>query len=432
MLEHEASGPASCFYDPASTSPPAVPVSTWCDGEQRPVRADAAPGDTSYHEVTAHNNHTFLYDQIEIVCPKPAAPTNFRFSRARTPTVWGSSGMPCRCAYYKVFRNLVDDRPRRLFWPTPLRQHLQGHDCRSGNRLLLLGPVQNPCRVEQRNPIDCKGVTLPPPCIQSATDGTSTAEVQVTAQRVDQGNYYCFYYSTGNPATAFQMPVSAGRRTPAPFIPAACPDNLLLLGQGRNEFRRGKCHPWAGSARITWAGEKSHRPGVAATTDLTDGVRLPGRYSPAHPPTGCTGTRKTIPPAPSLSWGWDDQTSLYDADVEAGRQYYYWVRAAAETNGLRPSDFSRSAVGAKAFSPAPKVELWSYGATKGTYRISPFNGRIAWPEETYYYRVYRAMKTMIQVMCSTAVPISGWQTETSVKDTSAVPRRITGTGFLPL
>jgi fibronectin type 3 domain-containing protein len=172
---------------------------------------------------------------------------------------------------------------------------------------------------------------------------------------------------------------------------------------------------WRKLSPPTWA---------SITDDLTDGIQMTWTA-----PAGASAYmvyRNTVnnPSTATPITAWIEQTSKYDSNVEAGRAYYYWVKAAAETDGLRPSEFSGAAIGRKAYTPAPPVEMGEYGATEGTYldMIKIQWNPILWPQETYYYRVYRSeVPDDGGTIVNTATPISGWQTGTSFDDTTAVP-----------
>jgi fibronectin type 3 domain-containing protein len=388
-------------------------------------------GDTSYHEVTVHNNHTFLYDQIEIVCPKPAAPEGFIAQGTDTNGIGVTWTAVPDAPAYKIFRHTADD----LINATLLSDNVVANSYWDNSAVPGVGyyywvAVQNICETwSNATRLDTKATRLlMPPCIQSATDGTSTEEVQVIVERVDYANYYCFYYSTsGNPATAVQMPGECWTSDSSALHINGTPGQIYYYwAKAATSDTGDNATPLGGVCSDNMGWRKLLPPaGVSATTDLTDGVRITW---PATPGAAAYRVyRNTVndsSTAVDITGGWTEETSEYDSSGEAGRAYFYFVKAAAETNGLRPGDFSIAAVGAKAYSPAPKVELLDLGATKGTY-ISNVTIRwpALWPAETYYYRVYRADENNDSGDVFTAVPICDWTTGTSVEDTTAVPGR---------
>ena len=345
------------------------------------------PGDTSYHEMTAHNNHTFLYDQIEIVCPKPAAPANLIQQGTDASGVGLAWDAEPNAHYYKVLRNVADDAANAVV----LSQTITTNSYKDTTAVPGVGyyywvQVQSPCLSwSNATRLTANAVRpLQPPCIISATDGTSTAEVQVTAQRVDQGNYYRFYYSTGNPATAVPVDNKSWTSDSSILHTGGVPGTIYYYWAKAATSSDGANATALGGVCSDNMGWRKLSPpsGVFATTDLVDGIRITWSNPPgASAYMVYRNTENNSAGATPIMGGWSDQTSTYDSDVDAGRVYYYWVRAAAETNGLRPSDFSRFAVGSKAFSPAPKVELGSYGATKGTYsdKVTIEWNPILWP-----------------------------------------------------
>ena len=121
--------------------------------------------------------------------------------------------------------------------------------------------------------------------------------------------------------------------------------------------------------------------------------------------------RNTINDTTSSSFisSWQSSTSYNDNSATPGTTYWYWVKAATSSSGLRPSDFSTSDTGWIKLSLPTNVS-----ATDGTYTDKV---RITWSSVTgaSYYHVYR---NIINDTTSSS-SISSWQSSTSYNDTSA-------------
>lgn len=109
---------------------------------------------------------------------------------------------------------------------------------------------------------------------------------------------------------------------------------------------------------------------------------------------------------------WTTDTFYEDKTGEIGKLYYYWVKAASSSNGLKSSDFSQPDAGAKApviVTIPPLID-----ASDDLYYDKVI---ITWPgREGNYYRVYRNLDPS----SSSSVALGGFKQDTMYEDKSAV------------
>ena len=166
--------------------------------------------DTFWEDTTHGNNHTFMHDPIEVVCPKPAAPGNFRkISEAANGVTLGWDAVDlAQYHYYQVHRAEPGDDVTRIIGNYITGTSFTDTTGTPGVTYYYWVEVHNICDewsdMTPSGPIGLNGKRLlTAPCIQSATDGSYTDRVAVTAQHVESGNYYRFYFNeVNNSATA--------------------------------------------------------------------------------------------------------------------------------------------------------------------------------------------------------------------------------------
>ncbi len=218
---------------------------------------------------------------------------------------------------------------------------------------------------------------------------TSPAGTKMEVSSWQPGNSYddttasagvTYYYwvkaaadSTGARASDVSAP-HAGRRA----LPPLTPPSGVAASDGT----------WIDKVRVTW-------DAVAGATNYQ-----------VYRAESEAGVKTAITP-------WQAMEAYDDATTTAGLTYYYWVKASADGNGGRASDFSATRKGRRALgalNPATGVS-----ATDGT-----FCGlvRVSWTQVAgaTKYQVYRASSAT-----GTKTAVSPWQTANSYDDTTATP-----------
>ncbi len=390
----------------------------------------AAPGDTSYHEVTILNNHTFVKLPIEVTCPKPSPPSNFRQQGTDADGVGLAWDAIADARYYMILRNTSNDAGSAEVLKTTLATNAYKDTAAvPGTGYYYWVAVQSQCRAWSDNARLASVATRPlaSPCIQSAADGTSIDEVQVIAQRVDQGDYYCFYSNTeNNPVTASQIEGECWTSDTSALHQSIPGKSYYYWAKAATDAAGANATGLGGACpdNIGWR-KLSPPTGVGASRDDTEGVRISWTASPGAAAYRLYRGMENDPDGAAAITDWSaDMLTHFDSPVEEGRQYYYWVKAAVGSTGSRPSDLSVSAAGWKAYAPAPKVDLTGLGASKGAYRNKV---AIAWypvANDTYYYRVYRTPNLSPEgdPDPASAIPVSPWlPSATSFDDTTGIP-----------
>lgn|GEM_PF-3580806 len=384
--------------------------------------------DTFWEDTTHGNNHTFMHDLIEVVCPKSAAPGNFAKVAESKDGVFLRWDAVDNAQYYQVLRAEPGDDVARIVGNNITSTTFTDTTGTPGVTYYYWVEGLNICDTwSDMTPSGTIGLSgkrmLTAPCVQSATDGNYTDRVAVTAQRVESGNYYRFYCSEeNNPKTArFVGPFTSDStgvhtggvpgRTYYYWAQAA------TSSAGANATGLGLC-PDTGWRKL------SPPAGVTATQNNTDHVQI--TWPAADGATDYRVYRNTEnnPGTAAAISGWDDRL-FYSDYPAAGKQYYYWVRAATDNRGDRPSDLGTAAIGWVPYPPAPVVDMTGQGASMGTYTDKV---RITWnrvydwdnPSTVFYYRLYRSS---VNDDARTAVPITGWLSggNTGYDDFTAVP-----------
>ena len=391
----------------------------------------AEPGDTSYHEITIQNNHTFVKLPIEVTCPEPSAPANFSIQETDVDGVVLTWDAVADARYYKVMRVPVDDPENTTILTSTLTANSYKDTSGVPGTYYYYGvSAQSSCRAWSDWAFSSWAASrlLTPPCIKSATDGTSADEIQVIAQRVDQGDYYCFYYSTVNdPATAVQVPGECWTSDTSALHMNATPGQTYYYWAKAATSDTGNRASGLGGACPDHSGWRKLSPPaeVTASQSDTEGIRISwSAVSGAAAYQVYRHTENNPAAATAITDWWADLLTFFDSPLDEGRQYYYWVRSSVGANGDRPSDFSASAVGWKSYEPARKVDMTGLGASKGS---SGDKIVISWwpaSNDSYYYRVYRTTDFSPEgdPAASLATPVSGWQQSISVfEDTTGIP-----------
>ena len=389
----------------------------------------AAPGDTSYHEVTILNNHAFVKLPIEVTCPKPAPPTNFRQQGTDTDGVGLAWDAMADARYYMILRNTSNDAGSAEVLKTTLTTNAYKDTAAvPGTGYYYWVAVQSQCRAwsDKAGLASVAARPLALPCIQSAADGTSIDEVQVIAQRVDQGDYYCFYSNTeNNPATAGQIEGECWTSDTSALhqgIPGKTYYYWVKAAVGSTGSRPS-------DLSISAAGWKAYTP--APKVDLTGLGASKGTYrnkvaiawypvandayyyrlyrTPNLSPEGDPDPASAIPVSPWLL----SATSFDDTTVIPGKDYGYFISRAYDADGYRESDWQYCSAcfdsGWRALSSPPDVTP-SSGAFADRIRV-------AWSpaEGASHYKVYRGNSEVYSIM-NPPSPVGGFVEGTQFED----------------
>lgn len=246
----------------------------------------------------------------------------------------------------------------------------------------------------------------------AASDGTYTDKVEVTAAAVNGASYYQLYHSTSNnvgtatslgswqTSTTFAVTSAIAGRTYYYWVKAATGPN----GERASPFS---------SVDAGW--RKLSPPANVTATDGTDETRILITWDTVIGATYYRVFRNATNDFATATAQGAWQTAASYSDYTAyGMTFYYWVVAAVDNAGTRPSDPSASDAGWRALPP-PENLAASDGEYTGYVRLTwdPAAGG-------NWYRVYRGTSMNPKL----AAAISGWLNSAAAppyNDTSAVP-----------
>ncbi len=244
----------------------------------------------------------------------------------------------------------------------------------------------------------------------TASDGTSTTQVDVQWTDPEGANYFCVYRALNN--NVANATALTGWITSTSFIDTTATPGTTYYYWVRAAAIAGGVHQSDYSSSD--AGWRAFVPPAnVAATDGTESAWIHVSWDAVTLATHYRVYRNTTnDPATATALGsWQTATSFYDYP-SYGVDYYYWVKAASGSAGENPSDFSTGDVGWREL-PAPTNLDASDGDFTGYVRISwaPSPGG-SW------YRVYRG--TSVNPKLSEG--IGNWsQNATSYDDTGATP-----------
>lgn len=252
---------------------------------------------------------------------------------------------------------------------------------------------------------------LRPPTGVSASDGTTTAGVQITWDAAPSATHYRVYRNdVDNPQVA--IPISSWQ-TSLTYLDSssgALPGVIRYYWVCSAISSTGQAASWF-SAGDTGYRKLSPPADVQATQGTyADYVRVIWSASPGASHYLVYRSSSNNPTTAVAISSWITSTSHNDTAVEPCSTSYYWVRAAVNSAGSRPSDVSASATGWRPL-PAPTGVAASDGTYSGYCQVSwnPVTGAT-------YYRLWRSTTDDP----ATATTLTSWRTETSYNDTSAL------------
>ncbi len=252
--------------------------------------------------------------------------------------------------------------------------------------------------------------TLSPPTGLTATEGTYTSHVAVTWNSSSGASHYQVYRNTA---------IDSGSATPIGTWQTGTAYNDTTATPGVTHYYWVKAAVDSSGGRAsgfgpgTWGWRALSPPATISASDGTSTAHIAVSWSSSEGASHYQLYRNTSnnPGTAAELGGWQTATLYQDAAVTPGVTYYYWVKAAIDSSGGRPSDFSVANPGWRAL-PAPK----GLAASDGTY---PAFVRVTWTggAGASQYRVYRHTSND----SAGAVALGIWQPATSYDDTSAAP-----------
>ncbi len=256
---------------------------------------------------------------------------------------------------------------------------------------------------------------LRPPTGVAASDGTTTAGVQVTWDAALSATHYCVYRNdVDNPSLA--IPVSSWQTglTYLDSSSAASPGVIRYYWVCSAASSSGQAESGF-SSRDTGFRKLSAPVGVQATQGTSaDYVRITwsSTFGASHYLVYRNSSDNPATAVPISSW--TTSTSHNDTAVDPCTTSYYWVRAAVNSAGSRASDLSTSVSG---YRPMPVPTNLS--ASDGTFTDYC---RITWNAVAgaTHYKVWQSMTNDP----ATAQPIGSWQTNTYYNDSNGHRGRI--------
>ncbi|NLX24222.1 MAG: S8 family serine peptidase [Phycisphaerae bacterium] len=249
------------------------------------------------------------------------------------------------------------------------------------------------------------------PTSVSASDGTTTAGVEITWDAAPSATHYRVYRNdVDNPA--FAIPISSWQ-TSLSYLDsssAASPGVLKYYWVCSAISSTGQAASWFSEDDTGYRKLAPPTNVQASQGAFADLVRITWTATPGASHYLVYRNSTDNPASAVAISSWFTGTSFDDIMAEPCEDAYYWVRAAVNIGGSRPSDVSASASGYRPM-PAPTNVSASDGTFLGYCRVT----WDAVPGATHY-RVWRSTTNDPQ----TADTLGSWRTETSYDDTSAI------------
>ena len=254
---------------------------------------------------------------------------------------------------------------------------------------------------------------LTPPANVTATDGLYTDKISISWSGSAGASYYKVYRNTiddENSASALSDWQSA----------TSYEDISITPGQ--------IYHYWVKAAKTSTGGDASDfsesdsgwrqlsAPSNVSATDGTYTNKIRITWSAVTGASHYLVYRNTTdnPSTASAIGTWQTTTNYDDDDIVQGQSYYYWIKAAVDGSGSRPGELSNGDSGYASIDAADPPE--DVTASDGAYTDRV---RITWStvSNASHYRAYRH----INDDSDSSTPLSGWQTNTSYNDYTAIP-----------
>lgn len=347
---------------------------------------------------------------FSFVCPGPGVATNVSASDGGYPYVYVTWTLPAGAlSHCEIWRNTTNNSGTATKiednWTTT---GYQDASCTPYTTYYYWIKVVNLCGgTSSFSASDSGWRGLAPPANVTASDGDYIDKVRVAWEAAAGATHYRVYRNTtNNSITATAM---------TSWIPALWWDDTttspgaLYYYWVQAAMSSTGDHPSDFSAYNT--GWRALTPPIVEASKGTSADHVLVQW---NSPTGAThycvyrGVSSDPGQATALT-GWITDTSYADTTTPAGVSYYYWVRAAVSSSGLRATGLVVNDVGWKAFTPPANVS-----ATDGTDDTRILITWDASPMATYY-RVYRSSTNDP----ATASAQGSWQTATSYSDYTA-------------
>ncbi len=250
---------------------------------------------------------------------------------------------------------------------------------------------------------------VPPPTNVQASDGAYTDQIHITWNAASSGSiYYKLFRADKANGTKYAITSWISNRyyfdrglDPSEsyyyYVKAAIDSS----GTRASDYSRGN----GGSTGLTPPENVNATKGTDTSKVAISWTRLSGtHYYRVYRADDIDGERTPIN-------DWTAQILRYeDLNVRAGDIHYYWVKVAANRNGLNESAFSEMSVGYRYLPPPENIQA-SVGVYEGLVIIT-------WDElpEATHYMVFRTDEPN-----GSRKSISGWQTETTFRDKDTIP-----------
>ena len=399
--------------DGGNTYPYLLAASTPNDGSQSVTLPDT-PTTQARIKVEAVGNIFFDISDVNftIPCPTPDVATNVNATDGSYPYVYITwtlpVGDPVGLSHCQIWRNTTNNSGTAMLiednWTTTGYQDASTTPYATYYYWIKM---VNLCGgVSAFSASDSGWRVLGPPANVTATDGSYTNKVRVAWDAGGGTHYRVYRNTTNNSVTATAM---TSWITSLLWDDATASPGSLYYYWVQAAMSSAGAQPSDFSAYNT--GWRALTPPIVQASKGTSAEHVLVQW---NSPTGAThycvyrGVSSNLSQATSLT-GWITGNSYADTTPPAGVSYYYWVKAAVSSSGLRETSLAISDVGWKAYMPPANVS-----ATDGTDDTRILITWDASPMATYY-RVYRSATNDP----ATALAQGSWQTATSYSDYTA-------------
>lgn len=319
-----------------------------------------SPTTTTTYTVTGTNaNGCTATDAVVVTVSNagtPAAPSSVAASDGTSTTSVNITWTSSPCYYYQIYRNTTNNSNTATALNTTWVSGAAYQDATAVAGTLYYYWVKAATATTGTNASAFSTSNsgyraLPAPTGVSATDGTSSTQVQITWTNVS-GLYYRIYRNTTNnsaTATALGTAWTTG---------SSYNDGTAVAGTTYYYWVKASQYSTGTPASAFSTADTGFRgiaPTVPTNVNATDGTYTDRVYISW---TGTTGayyqvyrnTANSTSGATALNTTWTSATNYNDYSAVAGTTYYYWVKAASSASGTGATAYSTSNTGFSANS----------------------------------------------------------------------------------